>query len=101
ALPILRGAIGAVVLVDTRRLADCFAAIDFFENRGLPYLVAINCFHKVQYHDVEDVREALAIAPEIPIITCDARDRAPTKQVLIALGEHLLVIRRQRTVAPA
>ncbi len=98
---LVRGAIGAVVLVDTRRLADCFAAIDFFENRGLPYLVAINCFHKVQYHDVEDVREALAIAPEIPIITCDARDRESTKQVLISLVEYVLMMRRQRTVAPA
>ena len=98
---LVRGAIGAVVLVDTRRLADCFAAIDFFENRGLPYLVAINCFHKVQYHDVEDVREALAIAPEIPIITCDARDRESTKQVLISLVEYVLAMRRQRTAAPA
>ena len=59
---LVRGAIGAVVMVDTRRLADCFAAIDFFEHRRLPYLVAINCFDGVQYHDANDVREALAIS---------------------------------------
>ena len=59
---LVRGAIGAVVLVDTRRLADCFAAIDFFEHRRLPYLVAINCFDGMQYHDPQDVRDALAIS---------------------------------------
>ena len=59
---LVRGAIGAVVMVDTRRLADCFAAIDFFEHRRLPYLVAINCFDGVQYHDANDVRDALAIS---------------------------------------
>ena len=63
---LVRGAIGAVVMVDTRRLADCFAAIDFFEHRRLPYLVAINCFDGVQYHDANDVREALAISPDVP-----------------------------------
>lgn len=98
---LVRGAIGAVVLVDTRRLADCFAAIDFFENRRLPYLVAINCFNKIQYHDIEDVREALAISSDIPIITCDARDRESTKQVLISLVEYVLSMRRHRTTAPA
>ena len=59
---LVRGAIGAVVMVDTRRLADCFAAIDFFEHRRLPYLVAINCFDGMQYHDAQDVRDALAIS---------------------------------------
>ncbi|MDQ1645773.1 MAG: uncharacterized protein QOJ50_1957, partial [Cryptosporangiaceae bacterium] len=56
---LVRGAIGAVVLVDTRRLADCFAAIDFFEQRSLPYVVGINCFDGVQSHAMEDVRDAL------------------------------------------
>ena len=98
---LVRGAIGAVVLVDTRRLADCFAAIDFFENRGLPYLVAINCFNKVQYHHPHDVREALAIGPEVPVISCDARDRESTKHVLISLVEYVLSLRRQRTHASA
>jgi hypothetical protein len=99
---LVRGAIGAVVMVDTRRLADCFAAIDFFENRRLPYLVAINCFNKVQYHDVRDVRDALAIGPEIPMVSCDARERESTKQVLISLVEYVLTMRRQQVVtAPA
>jgi uncharacterized protein len=98
---LVRGAIGAVVLVDTRRLADCFAAIDFFEHRRLPYLVAINCFDGVQYHSANDVREALAISPEVPVLSCDARSRESTKQILIALVEHVLTLRRHRAVAPA
>ena len=63
---LVQGAIGAVVMVDTRRLADCFAAIDFFEHRRLPYLVAINCFDGMQYHSAQDVRDALAISPDDP-----------------------------------
>jgi uncharacterized protein len=98
---LVRGAIGAVVMVDTRRLADCFAAIDFFENRRLPYLVAINCFNKVQYHDLQDVRDALAITPEVPMVSCDARERESTKQVLITLVEYVLTMRRQHATAPA
>src|SRR5437762_7918156 len=68
---LVRGAIGAVVLVDTRRLADSFAAIDFFESRGLPFLIAINKFDDVQRHSTEDVRNALAIPASVPVITCD------------------------------
>ena len=98
---LVRGAIGAVVMVDTRRLADCFAAIDFFEHRRLPYLVAINCFDGVQYHDANDVREALAISPDVPVLSCDARTRDSTKNVLIALVEHVLSLRRPRASAPA
>jgi len=98
---LVRGAIGAVVMVDTRRLADCFAAIDFFEHRRLPYLVAINCFDGVQYHDANDVRDALAIPAEVPVLSCDARSRESTKQVLIALVEHVLSLRRPRATSPA
>ncbi|NMI02245.1 ATP/GTP-binding protein [Pseudonocardia acidicola] len=87
---LVRGAIGAVVLVDTRRLADCFAAIDFFEDRGLPYVIGMNAFDGLLQHRVEDVREAMAIDPSVPIISCDARDRASTKQTLIALVEHAM-----------
>ena len=96
---LVRGAIGAIVLVDTRRLADCFAAVDFFEHRGLPYLVAVNCFDGVQMHQLEDVREALAVGPQVPVIPCDARSRESTKQVLITLVEYVLNMRRTR--APA
>jgi signal recognition particle receptor subunit beta len=87
---LVRGAIGAVVLVDTRRLADSFAAIDFFEDRGLPYIVGLNCFDGLLQHRIEDVREAMSIDHNIPIISCDARNRQSTKQTLITLVEHAM-----------
>jgi len=87
---LVRGAIGAVVLVDTRRLADSFAAVDFFEDRGLPYVVGLNLFDGTLTHRVEDVRDAMAIDPSIPIFTCDARSRESTKQILIGLVEHAM-----------
>ncbi|HEX5402501.1 MAG TPA: ATP/GTP-binding protein [Pseudonocardiaceae bacterium] len=92
---LVRGAIGAVVLVDTRRLADAFAAIDFFDDRRLPYIVAINRFEGVLHHRVNDVREALTIDQSVPVVTCDARNRESTKQILITLVEHAM--RQQRT----
>jgi signal recognition particle receptor subunit beta len=85
---LVRGAIGAVVLADTRRLADSFAPIDFFEERGLPYIVGLNCFDGEVLHKVDDVRQALAVDPRVPIIRCDARDRESTKQTLITLVEY-------------
>src|SRR5919201_4299548 len=85
-----RGAIGAVVLVDTRRLEDCFAAVDYFEQRELPFIVAINCFDGVMTHAVEDVREALVIGPDTPIVFCDARVRDSAKATLIELVQHAL-----------
>jgi signal recognition particle receptor subunit beta len=90
---LVKGAIGAVVLVDTRRLADCFAAVDFFEQRSLPYVVGINCFDGVQAHAIEDVRDALTISPEVPIMPCDARTRESTKTLLISLVEYVLTLR--------
>ncbi len=87
---LVRGAIGAVVLVDSRRLADSFAAVDFFEDRGLPYVVGLNCFDGRLAHRVEDVREAMAIDPSIPMFSCDARDRESTKQALIDLVEYAM-----------
>src|ERR671924_535770 len=87
---LVRGAIGAVVLVDTLRLADGFAAVDFFEDRGLPFIIGINCFDGVLQHRIEDVREAMSIDPSIPIISCDARNRQSTKQTLITLVEHAM-----------
>ncbi|GAA4619849.1 ATP/GTP-binding protein [Saccharopolyspora hordei] len=87
---LVRGAIGAVVLVDTRRLADCFSAIDFFEDRRLPYVVGVNCFDNVLRHRLEEVREAIAIPPDVPLVTCDARNRASTKQTLITLVEYAM-----------
>ena len=82
------GAIGAVVLVDTRRLSDAFPSIDFFENRKLPYVVAINCFDQTLHHQVEDVRHALTISPSVPIKVCDARDRDSVKDILISVVQH-------------
>jgi len=87
---LVRGAIGAVVLVDTRRLADCFPAIDYFEQCGLPYVVALNCFDGTQLYGVEDVREALQVEGTVPILLCDARDRESTKAALITLVEHTM-----------
>jgi signal recognition particle receptor subunit beta len=87
---LVRGAIGAVVLVDTRRLEDSFAAVDFFEDRGIPYVVGLNTFDGILLHRAEDVREAMAIDPSIPMVTCDARSRESTKNILIALVEHAM-----------
>ena len=90
---LVRGAIGAVVLVDTRRLADCFPAIDYFENSGLPFVVALNAFDGTQTHNPEEVREALQLSTETPIITTDARRRDSAKSALITLVEHALLAR--------
>jgi signal recognition particle receptor subunit beta len=95
---LVRGAIGAVVLVDTRRLADSFAAIDFFEDRGLPYVVGLNVFDGIMSHRVEDVREAMSIDPSVPMVTCDAREKRSTKEALIALVQHAM---HQRMAAGA
>ena len=85
-----RGAIGAVVLVDTRRIEDCFAAIDFFEKRNTPFVVAINTFDGRRVHGIEEVRNALQIDPRIPMMYCDARDRSDVQEALIAVVEHAL-----------
>lgn len=87
---LVKGAIGAVVLVDTRRLEDAFASIDFFDDRGLPYVVGVNCFDGVLHHRIEDIREALTIDESVPIVTTDARNRTATKQTLITLVEHAM-----------
>lgn len=85
-----RGAIGAVVLVDTRRIEDSFAAIDFFEKRGTPFVMAVNMFHGRRYHSEEEVRNALQIGPELPLVYCDARVRVDVQKVLVTLVEHAL-----------
>ncbi len=87
---LVRGAIGAIVLVDTRRLEDCFGPIDFFEARSLPFVVAINTFNGALPHSPEAVREALQLNPDTPVIVCDARDKESAKQALIAVVEHAL-----------
>jgi uncharacterized protein len=84
------GALGAVVLADTRRLADCFPSVDFFERRRLPFAVAVNCFSDARRFHPEDVRLALDLDPEVPVVLCDARQRSSARDVLIALIEHAL-----------
>jgi uncharacterized protein len=83
------GALGAVVLADTRRLTECFPSVDYFERRGTPFLVAVNCFHGVQKHSAAAVREALDLDPHVPVVLCDARERSSVKSVLITLVEHV------------
>lgn len=82
------GAIGAVVLVDTRRLDSSFPSIDFFEHRGIPFVVAVNCFDGAQLYTVDEVRHALDLDDGIPVVLCDARDRASSKTVLVGLIQH-------------
>jgi signal recognition particle receptor subunit beta len=87
---LVRGAIGAIVLADTRRLADCFPALDYFESSGLPYIVAVNHFDGSERFDREDVREALTIPAHIPVMIMDARRRISATETLLALVGHAL-----------
>ncbi|WOX12528.1 ATP/GTP-binding protein [Streptomyces sp. N50] len=87
---LVRGAIGAVVLADTRRLKDCFPALDYFESCGLPYVVAVNHFAGSERFDPEDVREALTIPAHVPVMIMDARQRISAIETLLALVAHAL-----------
>jgi len=87
-----RGAIGAVVLADTRRLTDCFPALDYFESCGLPYVVAVNHFDGSERYEPEDVREALTVPPHIPVMIMDARRRTSAVETLLALVGHALEV---------
>ncbi|NKZ05765.1 GTP-binding protein [Actinomadura latina] len=84
------GALGAVVLADTRRLDACFEAVDFFENRGTPFLIAVNEFDGAFRYTADEVRAALELDPRVPIVLCDARDGRSATSVLRALIRHLL-----------
>ncbi|MEU0560232.1 ATP/GTP-binding protein [Dactylosporangium sp. NPDC006015] len=84
------GAIGAVVLADTRRLADCFPSVDYFERHGTPFIVAVNCFDGAPVYDAEEVRMALDLDPQVPLVLCDARNRKSAKQGLISLVQHVI-----------
>ncbi|MET4924275.1 ATP/GTP-binding protein [Streptomyces sp. PSRA5] len=87
---LVRGAIGAVVLADTRRLADCFPALDYFESYGLPYIVAVNHFEGTESFEAKDVREALSVLPHVPVMIMDARKRITVVESLLALVGHAL-----------
>jgi len=84
------GALGAVVLADTRRLADCFASVDYFERHGTPFVVAVNRFDDAPDHDPDDVRIALDLDPSAPVVLCDARDKESVKNVLVTLVGYVL-----------
>jgi signal recognition particle receptor subunit beta len=82
------GALGAVVLADTRRLADCFPAVDYFERRGTPFIVAVNCFDGAKQFELDEVKMALNLGSSIPVLLCDARAKESSKEVLITLVQH-------------
>lgn len=84
------GAIGAVVLAHTRRMDDCFAAVDFFDSRGIPFVLAVNVFQDSEDYDDEEIRSAADLSPDVPIQFCDAGDRESAKLVLIRLLEHVM-----------
>ncbi len=90
------GALGAVVLADTRRLADCFPSIDYFEGRGTPFIVAVNCFDGATQYALDEVQQALNLDTEVPVLLCDARRRESAKDVLITLLEHAMKARERR-----
>ena len=96
---LVRGAVGGVVLVDTRRIVDCFPAVDYFESLGIPFVVAVNLFGGVSTHTPSEVRSALAVPASVPIVLCDARKRAHVKDTLALLVEGAL--RRAQVAAAA
>jgi uncharacterized protein len=89
------GAVGAVVMADTRRVGDSFASIDYFERSGTPFVIAVNCFDGAPQYEPDDVRIALSLGPGVPILLCDARDRESVKNVLVGLVKY--VMRRNST----
>ncbi len=92
-----RGTLGAVVLADTRRLTDCFPSIDYFERRDTPFVVGLNCFDGARRYEVDEVRQALDIDADVPIVLCDARARASCKDALVTLVDHAIAVAGLRT----
>ena len=90
------GALGAVVLVDSRRLADCFYAIDYFESKDIPFVIAVNQFDGASSHELEEIRGALQLDPEVLVTYCDARERNSVKSVLLTLFEVILTRMQSR-----
>ncbi|WP_460726714.1 GTP-binding protein [Nocardia heshunensis] len=96
---LLDGALGGVILVDTGRVEDCYPVLDFFEQRRTPFVVAVNRFETGSRFDLDEVREALDLAPTVHLMDCDARDRESVKSVLVALLEQILRARRTPALA--
>jgi signal recognition particle receptor subunit beta len=98
---LVTGALGAVVLVDSRRLADCFYAVDYFEKRSIPFVVAVNKFDGQSEHALDDISKALQLDPEVLVRYCDARDRSSVKDILLALFEVILnkMVAKQEALA--
>ncbi|MGW0736000.1 GTP-binding protein [Streptomyces sp. NPDC002851] len=96
-----QGSLGAVVLADTRRLEDCFAAVDYFERRGIPFMVAVNCFDGAARYPEGAVRQALDLDDGVPVVLCDARERESVKAVLITVVEHAMARAAARRRAAA
>jgi signal recognition particle receptor subunit beta len=92
-----RGALGAVVLADTRRLADCFPSVDYFEKHHVPFVLAVNCFDGARRYNPEAVRSAVDLDPDVPVVLCDARQPGSGRDVLIALVEHAIDTIRRST----
>jgi len=87
------GALGAIVLVDTRRIEDCFPAIDYFEMHDIPFIIGVNAFAGARRFDLPEVRDALGVPDGFPLVECDARHRESVKAVLVALTERVLARR--------
>ncbi|MFP5254490.1 MAG: GTP-binding protein [Actinomycetota bacterium] len=98
---ICTGAIGAVVLVDTRRIDQCFPAVDYFEAKRVPFVVGVNNFDGAPRYPVDEVRDALGVGTHVPMVECDARDRQSVKGALITLLESLVAQARAREAALA
>lgn len=90
------GALGAVVIADTRRLADCFPSVNYFEQHGTPFVVAVNCFEGARRYRLDEVQLALNLDPDVPVMLCDVRRRESSKEILIALLEHAMKVRARR-----
>ena len=87
---LVAGALGAVVLIDTRRFDDCFAAVDYFESRRIPFVLGVNQFPDGNRYPDQDIRDALALGPDVPVVPCDARRRESARDVLLELLQMLL-----------
>jgi hypothetical protein len=96
-----RGALGAVVLADTRRLPDCFPSVDYFEKHLVPFVVAVNCFDGARRYNPKAVKSALDLEAEVPVVLCDARQPTSGRDVLIALVEHAIATIRRNTQTSA